>query len=793
MQKSLIKKLLLSLASVALLFAFTACSSDSEEQETQQQPEIVNYTVSFNSDGGGDVASQTVESGKLATEPTTKPSKTGYTFSAWYDGETAFDFSKPITKNTTLTAKWTANTYTVTLDNNGETTEVTATYGEKLPNLEEVPTLANSDFGGFYTEKYAKGTKYIGADGIGCKVWESTEDATLYAAWGYRINYVNPKEDVENQNPEIYTGEEDVTLADLEHILGYAFIGWYDAETDGNKVESIAVGNTGTKTLYARWQEVSYTVKHLFQNLEDDEYTEDTSLQETVPGLLGAIAEATATTRTGFSWKSTEEKTVELSNTVVNVYYDRIIYAVTFDTKSGSSVETQKVKYGAKATAPTTSRNPFDFVGWYTSNNEGETLAETAFDFNTPITAPLTLYAKWYLDLSNCTADNVLAKINAMTKSGTVVVKGAISNSTISDIATAIKAKEFGNGLDLSGTTGLTEIANSAFSDCKKLANISIPASVTSIGDSAFYGCSALTSISIPAGVTSIGEKAFSGCSALTSVSISASVTSIGEEAFSYCSRLKNVNYLGTLEQWCNINFSNPTSNPMTYSKKFCINGEEITELVIPDGVTTIKNYAFDGCSSLTSVTIPNSVTSIGEEAFSGCSGLTSVTIPDSVRHINFFAFYDCSGLKNVNYLGTLEQWCNIDFNGSHSNPTTYNGKLCINGVEITELEIPAGVTTIKNYAFYGCSSLTSVTIPDSVRCIDEEAFYGCSSLTSITIPNNVYAINSYAFSGCSKLTEITFKGTGEQWKAISKGIGWHNSVPSTTKVTCSDGEAELD
>ncbi|WP_191018325.1 InlB B-repeat-containing protein [Treponema zioleckii] len=154
MQKSLIKKLLLSLASVALLFAFNACSSDSDSSEPAY------YTVTFNSNGGSEVASQTVESGTLATRPEA-PSRTGYTFSAWLCGEADFDFATKITADTTLTAKWTANTYTVTLDNNGEKTEITATYGKKLPDLEDVPTLANSNFGGFYTEKYAKGTKFI--------------------------------------------------------------------------------------------------------------------------------------------------------------------------------------------------------------------------------------------------------------------------------------------------------------------------------------------------------------------------------------------------------------------------------------------------------------------------------------------------------------------------------------------------------------------------------------------------------------------------------------------------------
>ena len=126
--------------------------------------------------------------------------------------------------------------------------------------------------------------------------------------------------------------------------------------------------------------------------------------------------------------------------------------------------------------------------------------------------------------------------------------------------------------------------------------------------------------------VTEIGAFAFFYGTSLTSVTISDSVISIGNDAFYDCYSLTGVNYLGSAEDWCNIEFGNYYSNPFYYVKNLYINGELVTELVIPDTVTEIKNYAFYGFDSLTSVTIGNNVTSIGDEAFCNCTSLTSVT-----------------------------------------------------------------------------------------------------------------------------------------------------------------------
>ena len=171
---------------------------------------------------------------------------------------------------------------------------------------------------------------------------------------------------------------------------------------------------------------------------------------------------------------------------------------------------------------------------------------------------------------------------------------------------------------------------------------------VTGIESRAFYGCSEITSITIPEGVATIGNQAFCGDS-LASITIPSSVDSIGENAFSGCT-ITAVNYSGTINQWCNIDFSNGYSNPVFDCTILNINGSPVNNLLIPDNVEIIKQFAFWGYMGLTSVTISNGVTSIsiGSAAFGSCWNLTSVTIGSGVTHIGQGAFAYCSDIMEV-------------------------------------------------------------------------------------------------------------------------------------------------
>lgn len=204
----------------------------------------------------------------------------------------------------------------------------------------------------------------------------------------------------------------------------------------------------------------------------------------------------------------------------------------------------------------------------------------------------------------------------------------SLTSVDIGDGVTNISNYAFSGCSNLSSVEigdSVTSIGGCAFQNCLSLTSISIPDSVTLIDTWAFQGCSSLNNIDVGNGVTTIGGMAFNGCSSLSSINIPSSVTSIGSDAFQNC-HLSSV-FITDLAAWCNISFTSSSSNPLYNRGGLVIDDELQRDLVIPEGVTSIKWYAFVGDIKLESVTIPNSVTSICSSAFYGCSHLTSITI----------------------------------------------------------------------------------------------------------------------------------------------------------------------
>ena len=279
-----------------------------------------------------------------------------------------------------------------------------------------------------------------------------------------------------------------------------------------------------------------------------------------------------------------------------------------------------------------------------------------------------------------------------------------------------------------------------------------------------FENCTSLKKVKVGGNVCGIPADTFQGCVALTDITLGASVTRTGfRNVFSGCAALKNVYYEGTLEQWCNISFgSSYDSNPLYYAEKLYIDGKLLTDVVIPesvtsigqhtffnwtwlesitlhDGITKIKTGAFKGCVLLDEIALPKSLESIGSAAFDS-TAITNMIIPESVTSIGAGMFRNCTSLKNVKLPTSILSIPNEVF------------KDC---VALEELIIPNLVESIGNYSFEGCTSLSSVIMPDSVTTMGINAFRNCAGLESIKLSDKLQAIQMNAFDGCRSLKGI--------------------------------------
>ena len=373
---------------------------------------------------------------------------------------------------------------------------------------------------------------------------------------------------------------------------------------------------------------------------------------------------------------------------------------------------------------------------------------------------------------------HILAAINSIALSD---IKISVSNHIISSGNKIILY--FGNKKQLKIPDGVTEIGYSAFSDCSFLTHITIPDSVTKIGDSAFEGCSALEHITIPDSVTKIGDSAFESCYALTQVTIPESITEIGNQAFRHCQSLTQITIPNSVTKIGNYAFSDcsdlkhiniPDSVKIGVGafdrcislehQKFSKTYRYLTELVIPNGVTEIKDHTFEDCIVLGKIIIPDSVTKIGNSAFKNFCSSSPIIIPESIKKIGDNAFESCLSLEQITITGNVTKIGNYAFlycsNLKHiiiSNGVKKIGDYAFSGCHsLTEITIPNSVTKIKCGAFSGCSALEQITIPNSVTEIRDSAFVGCRSLTEIIIPSSVTKIENYAFRECLNLTHIT-------------------------------------
>ena len=303
-------------------------------------------------------------------------------------------------------------------------------------------------------------------------------------------------------------------------------------------------------------------------------------------------------------------------------------------------------------------------------------------------------------------------------------------------------------------------IGKEAFRDCSSLQSVSFgnDSELSTISDNAFYGCTSLERVSLGdnSSLMYIGNSAFTNCTSLAEIEIPIHLANIGNYAFSGCTSLDKV-YVSDIHDLCYVKFTNYQSNPLCNGAELYLGDTLITDLIIPDTVKKISDYAFYGCTSITSVTVPESITSIGVDAFKYCTNITSL------------------------YINDLSHWCTIELSNEFSNPLYYGAGLYLGDTLVTGLEVPGGVRIIGAYAFYKYSQINSVTLSDSVESIGKYAFYGCTSLQNVSLSDSgsLSAIRDYAFYGCTGLTDVVIPNS-----VTSIGLAAFDNCTSLESIT---------
>lgn len=269
---------------------------------------------------------------------------------------------------------------------------------------------------------------------------------------------------------------------------------------------------------------------------------------------------------------------------------------------------------------------------------------------------------------------------------------------------------------------------------------------VNKVGLHAFYYAYADTVI-ISENVTTLSTESFVGCSQLKILNLPSTLSIIEDRAISYCNVLDSINVNSS-----NNNFA--SLNGILYNKAmtelFKVPSSRLGTFNVPTGITKIKNYAFESCTSLDTIVISEGVSEIGISAFYSCGNLKSVQLPNSLTLLDNDLFHFCSSLKSI--------------------------------------ILPSGINRIGNNVFSNCSSLDSIVIPQNVKSIGSHVFSYCNNLMEVTLPNGLTSIGPYAFSGCSLLKEVTIPNS-----VLSIGAATFTNCINLTNITLPIGLTRIE
>ena len=308
-----------------------------------------------------------------------------------------------------------------------------------------------------------------------------------------------------------------------------------------------------------------------------------------------------------------------------------------------------------------------------------------------------------------------------------------------------------------------------------------------------------IVSLHLPEGLETIEDAVFLGCTELKEIYFPSTLKTIGSNNFREAEKIEKI-LIGDIAAWCNVTFKNKYSHPiLNNSSAICdAEGNAITHLVIPEGVTSISTLAFIG-ASLTDITFPSTLSSIGEGAFDECGDvrihiadlsawcsiavgkdglpdakwyyegeeLVHMTVPENVQSIGAYAFSNCTSLVSV----------------TMGDKITHIGEGAFYSCDSLEsITLSANLSAIPDKFVYGCVKLSSMDIPVSVTTIGTSAFFNCKSMTRFHIPEGVNKIGANAFENCTGITEISFANT-KGWEAMCTigTVTFYSNYLSTT------------
>ena len=540
------------------------------------------YSVVFDTNGGTILGSRQIEEGTVITAPET--TKAGYTFIEW-----DYDFTQPITQNTTIKATWSANTNTpYKVEYYKENIEDADYSLYETSNLQgTTDTIATAEIKTynhftFYKNSILSGN--VSGDGsLVLKVYYTRSRYTL-------ANATTSYGEITNAAIRKYGSEIDSVATEY---LGCGFLGWYNGE------ELLSIAKEYTFTIETNVT-AKFKIKDEMSNFNFNSSVDTCNITGLKDKTVSKIIVPDYVTSIGDSAFSDCSGLTSVIWNAVNC------------TSAGSSLYSMFSKC-SKLTNVTIGANVKTIPSYAFRDCSGFT----------SITIPDSVTSIGESAFSGCSSLTSVTIGNSVTSIGDSAFRGCsgLTSVTIPDSVTSIGDSAFRGCSGLTSVTignSVTSIGYGAFGGCSGLTSVTIGSSVTSIGDSAFSGCIGLTSVIIPDSVTSIGDSAFYNCSRLTSVTIPNSVTSIGDGAFSGCDNLKYNEYSNAL-------YLGNKNNP--YVALIKAKSTDITSCIINEKCKVIGDEAFSYCRCLTSVTIPDSVTSIGSGVFSYCSGIESLVV----------------------------------------------------------------------------------------------------------------------------------------------------------------------